>query len=171
MRSFGEIVLGVLILVLSSKVDIESALPILSFSLQSLVIVLLPQVVGLRNALLVVTAYTTLGLAGLEVFSSSPSGLDLLSSAGIGYILGFIPAMLIVGERVASWKILIVRMYVAHLVILTCGCLGLILVRNLSISQSILVGVLPFLLMAFVKSVIGSVITSLASRWGLLGIR
>ena len=63
------------------------------FTLQTLVIMLLPQIMPAREALMTVAAYVLLGCAGLPVFSSFQGGAGVLLGPTGGFIWGFVVSM------------------------------------------------------------------------------
>lgn len=66
-------------------------------TLQSLAILLIAFIYGLRLASITILGYLLLGSMGLAVFSASRSGWAMLTGATGGYLLGFALAVVVVG--------------------------------------------------------------------------
>jgi biotin transport system substrate-specific component len=123
--------------------------------------ILLPK----RAALLTILAYLLLGAAGLPVFSLARGGLYMLTGPSGGYLLGFIPAVLVLTLLLAkktqpSLLQLVKAMLPALGLIYLAGSLQLGLLMQFSIKQTLLAGVAPFILFDLAKIVI----TALLSR-------
>jgi biotin transport system substrate-specific component len=123
--------------------------------------ILLPK----RAALLTILAYLLLGAAGLPVFSLARGGLYMLTGPSGGYLLGFIPGVLVLtlllGKKTQpSLLQLATAMLPALGLIYLAGSLQLGLLMHFSIRQTLLVGVAPFILFDLAKIVI----TALLSR-------
>lgn len=146
--------LAVLILIASSKIELNTNLEFLSFSLQSLVVILLAHFLYLHIALIVVLIYVAAGLIGLPVFSSADPGILALNSSSIGYLLGFFLAVIISHGKTHAF----VKFIAAHFAILLCGSIGLILVKDLSLNAAMKNGLLVFIPAAIVKSLIAFLI-------------
>ncbi len=162
--SYLKVIAALGLLVLSSKIELDVGLPYMSFSLQSLVLIMLCPALGVARCCLIVISYLLMGWAGLPVFSSSPGGVDLLQSPGLGYLLGFLPAALIPGHPVTWWRSLM-EMMAAHVLILLCGSMGLVILLDITISRALIDGALVFTPGAMIKSVLGATLVSLLARW------
>ncbi len=153
-----RIALAILALAMSSKIEWDPGLSWLSISLQSLVLMLVPRIVGRDAALWVVLLYLVLGFCGLPVFSSSPGGLALLSSPGLGYLLGFFPAVLIAACAPTGFFRRVLAFFWAHVVILFCGVLGLYINLDVALTTSLVDGALVFVPGGIVKSLLAALI-------------
>jgi biotin transport system substrate-specific component len=93
--------------------------------------------------------YVLIGFAGMPWFSGSVSGLPI--SPTTGYILGFIPAALLVGlvtqryKQNHSFLNLIGLMMIAVSIIYTFGALYFIILMQSSIQTTLYLAVLPFI--------------------------
>ncbi len=102
--------------------------------------------------------YAGIGAAGVPWFAGSASGIGYLTGVTGGYIVGFIVAAFVIGEftdrYVASRGILpqILLMTTGIGIIYALGSLQLALVLDLSLSEAILMGALPFVPADIVKA-------------------
>lgn len=71
-------------------------------SLSILVIMLTVYILGTRDALISYTVYLLLGAVGMPVFSGFQGGLAKLAGPTGGYLIGFLPMILISG--IVIWK-------------------------------------------------------------------
>ncbi|MBM4235312.1 MAG: biotin transporter BioY [Firmicutes bacterium] len=118
-----------------------------------------------RAALLTILTYLLIGAAGMPVFSLARGGLYMLTGPSGGYLFGFIPAVLVLSlllkdQAQPSLPKLIAAMLPALGLIYLVGSLQLGLLMQLSIKQSLLVGVAPFIVFDLAKVLI----TALLSR-------
>lgn len=161
------LVVGLTLLILSAKVYIP-AFPV-PFTMQTLIVLILPVFMGKRLAMYNIALYCIIGLLGLEVFSPHVSGLMLLSSAQLGYIIGFVIATYIVGmmhSNISSLnKVQIVSyLLLAQYTIFACGVLWLAYVLK-DLPQAILLGYVPFIIWDTLKLGIAFSVTLLAQKY------
>lgn len=118
-------------------------------TLQTLVVLLLGGLVGPGAALGAVLAYVAEGLAGLPVFAHG-GGLGALLGPTFGYIVGFLPAVVIAAQARprATGAAGVLRsalvMTAADAVILACGVARLTLL--IGWEKALAAGLMPFLL-------------------------
>ena len=103
-----------------------------------------------RAALLSILAYLLIGTAGMPVFSLARGGLYILTGPSGGYLLGFIPAVLVISFLLRSRPQpsllqLVTAMLPALGLIYLVGALQLGLLMHFSIKQVFLAGVAPFI--------------------------
>ncbi|MCU0628593.1 MAG: biotin transporter BioY [Methanoregulaceae archaeon] len=116
------------------------------FTLQTL-FVLLSGAVMRRYAILPTGLYVLMGILGIPVFHNGSAGLGILLGPTGGYILGFIPGAFITGifferrERAAR----VLGIMLGDGVIFLCGMLWLSLSTGISLFNTFLIGVLPFI--------------------------
>ncbi|MHC1625903.1 MAG: biotin transporter BioY [Methanoculleaceae archaeon] len=108
---------------------------------------LLAGVVMKRRAIIPVIAYLLLGLLNLPVFHNGTAGIGVLLGPTGGYLIGFIPAVLVVG---LAYENRAPAVQVAGIVLATgliyfSGLSWLALSSGMSFSAALLVGMLPFL--------------------------
>ncbi|HWQ67714.1 MAG TPA: biotin transporter BioY [Methanospirillum sp.] len=115
-------------------------------TLQTLAI-LLTGVVMKRYAAIPLTLYLLLGAIGLPVFSKMTAGLGVLLGPTGGYLIGFIPAAVMVGLAFESRRSLIriAGIGIATLIIYAFGLTWLILSTGMDPSKAVMVGMLIFL--------------------------
>ena len=109
--------------------------------------VLLAAAVMKRHSIIPIVLYLVLGLLGLPVFHNGMAGLGVLLGPTGGYLLGFIPAVLVVGfayER-SSHLARVLGLTLATLLIYLFGISWLMLSTGMSVSAAIISGMLPFL--------------------------
>ncbi len=88
--------------------------------------------------------YLALGLLGAPIFAVSGG----LAGPTVGYLLGFVPAAMLVGWAARrGWQLprLAGAMVLATALIYTCGVVGLVLTTGIGWSAAVATGVLPFL--------------------------
>ena len=130
------------------------------FTLQTLVLALLPVALGGRDALVAVALYLLLGAAGLPVFSGMSGGAGHLLGPTGGYLWGFF-----VGTALDA---LILRLRAipepvrgvvgAALLLLTsyvCGTIQLMTVMGMGVEAALAAAVIPFVIPDVVKMLVG----------------
>ncbi len=168
-RSIARCGLCTALLVCSAWISISFG-PV-PFTLQTMVLTLLPQVLSRRDALIVVVAYVLLGLAGLPVFSSFRGGLSVLVGPTGGYIWGFIVSM-IPAAAIMHAKALPrgVRTVLGAIVLLavcyTLGTIQLMVVGSMSLPAALAAAVLPFIIPDLIKIAVSMVLARAINRGG-----
>jgi biotin transport system substrate-specific component len=94
--------------------------------------------------------YLFIGMSGLPFFSAGVAGLAILKSPTIGYIIGFFLAANVIG-RFANKPILGIAL--GSVLIYICGVVGLMLILNVTVSNAITIGVVPFIIGDAIKSI------------------
>ncbi|MCL2296757.1 MAG: biotin transporter BioY [Proteobacteria bacterium] len=162
LRAVALTVLGSLALAVSAKIQFPfGAVP---FTMQTYVVLVLGALLGKRLACASVLLYLAQGLAGLPVFAIG-GGLAYLASPTFGYLVGFLPAAMLVGHftergfgRTPASCLLL--MAAAHATLFAFGVFWLAMV--LGLKQAYWVGLHPFWLMSIVKTVLAAVTVALA---------
>lgn len=128
------------------------------FTLQTLVLALLPQVLPRRDAVLTVAVYVVLGLVGLPVFANFQGGIGALAGPTGGFIWGFIvsmvPAAAIMRAEALPMPALartVLGAAVLLLVCYACGTAQLVVLGGMSVPAALAVAVLPFIVPDAVK--------------------
>ncbi len=166
LRAVALTVLGSLALAASAKLQVP--LGPVPFTMQTYVVLVLGALLGKRLAGASVALYLLEGLAGLPVFASG-GGLAYLTSPSFGYLVGFLPAAILVGhftERgfgrtVASCLLL---MAVAHATLFVFGLLWL--APAIGLKQAYWIGLHPFWALSVFKTVLAAL--SVAWAWKTL---
>jgi biotin transport system substrate-specific component len=143
------------------------------FTLQVFCVLLTAMLLGPRLALLAVAAYLTLGLVA-PVYAGGASGLGALVGPTGGFLVGFIPAVLVTGWLVdrsapATGRLLLAGL--AGLVpIYALGATWLALQLDLGAGAAFGTGVLPFVTLDVVKAGLAAVVARslVSSPLGLL---
>ncbi len=147
--------IAVLFIAISAQLSINlpedvSMVPITG---QSFAVLILAHIMKEKWAFIIVFLYLLIGVLGAPVFSDFSSGIDSFTGPSMGYLIGFLPAVLITGtlasKQGTKFSNLLVQMLLGTLIILICGYLGLF--RFLDPSDAFIKGVKPYLLGAFVK--------------------
>ena len=92
-------ILGVLVLAISSQISVPKQPVPLTF--QSATVILIGMSCGMRLGSLIVIAYLILGTLGLPIFADLHGGISELISPRGGYLIGFIPAVMLSGYLAA----------------------------------------------------------------------
>ncbi len=120
-----------------------------------------------KKATFSVLLYLFLGIIGLPFFADFESGWSTFSGVSLGYFVGFVLAAIIIGSwsDKSSNKVgpTILRAFVATLVILLAGWIGLL--RFLSPTEAFSKGILPFLPGALIKLFLAVILVGLSRRF------
>lgn len=125
-------------------------------TLQSYAALTIGALLGARLAFLALVAYVGLGVSGLHLFANGRTGLEVLTGASGGFIVGFIVAAVLVGWLQENWaRMNIVRLLGAillgHAVIMALGAGWLAWQKGLTFAID--KGTLPFVPGAVIKSI------------------
>ncbi len=126
-----------------------------------------------RAALLTILAYLLIGAAGMPVFSMARGGLYMLTGPGGGYLIGFIPAVIITAlllekkEQPTALQLILAMLPALGLIYLF-GALQLGLLMQFSIKQTLLAGVLPFIPLDLLKIAVSAMLSRQIKRSLLL---
>lgn len=154
-------------------------------TMQTLAVLLVGGLMGPRLGTAAVAGYLALGLAGAPVFHGGLGGAALLVGPTGGYLVGFLPAALLMGLaarvalrgaqrlRPAGQLLLLAAGAVAAEVVIYClGVPWLALVGGLGLREAATVGLVPFLLGDLLKAAVavGAIRggRSAFARWGSL---
>ncbi|MDZ7597743.1 MAG: biotin transporter BioY [Desulfobacterales bacterium] len=117
--------------------------------LQNLFIMLAGLLLGPRWGTVSVGVYLLAGAFGLPVFSGGSGGLARFAGPTGGYLLGFLPAVYLIGlisrrkRRRALWDVL--AMVLGTALIYALGVSWLIVWTHMGLQKALAAGVLPFL--------------------------
>ncbi len=117
---------------------------------QTFVVLLAGLVLGSTFGAVSMLMYLFIGMSGLPFFSAGVAGLAILKSPTIGYIIGFFLAANVIG-RFANKPILGIAL--GSVLIYICGVVGLMLILNVTVSNAITIGVVPFIIGDVIKSI------------------
>jgi biotin transport system substrate-specific component len=137
-------------------------------TLQSFVLVVLG-LLGRRLVLVSVLMYLAAALLGLPVLADgrSAAGLAFFQSPGAGFLLGFVPAAILVGwlrdrataKGLVGWLLLA---FAAHVVLMLCGSAWILVHSGAAAAAAILTG--PLWIGAVMKSVLAAMIATVRTR-------
>lgn len=190
-RAAGRhMVLGVLLVVAGIGVLAASAWVSVPFypvplTMQTLSVLLVGGLLGPKRGLAAVAGYLALGLAGAPVFHGGLGGPAVLAGPTGGYLVGFLPAVLLMGlaargalaaarqlRPLGQFLVLAAGAVSAEVVIYCLGVPWLALVGGLGVREAAAVGLVPFLLGDLLKAAVavGAVRggRSALARWGSL---
>lgn len=138
---------------------------------QTLAVVLTAAALGPARGVAGQALYLLLGAVGLPVYSEATGGVDVVLGATGGYLVGFLPAALLIGLAARQGQDRCVTralpLFLAgQLVIFAVGVPWLAVAADLSPAQALDAGFSPFLLGGVVKAVIAGVL--LPGAWRLV---
>lgn len=151
------------------------------FTLQTMVLALLPVALDRTSALLAVFSYLLIGAIGLPVFAGFGAGVGTLAGPTGGFLWGFLLGMAAATalvKRLPRSLPPMARVLLAdallELVAYTCGTLQLMMVMGVGVPQALAIAVLPFIVPDIVKVVLGARLGCLVARAtrrdGFLGV-
>jgi biotin transport system substrate-specific component len=132
-------------------------------TLQTFAVVLTGAILGSRKGFLAMAVYTLMGAFGLPVFAQAKSGFPVIFGPSGGFIFGFIIAAYLIGKIIEKKEIqtyagTLGAMAIGLVVIYTLGLLQLKFVLGLSFGKAFMVGVVPYLPLEVVKTLLGAYI-------------
>jgi biotin transport system substrate-specific component len=129
------------------------------FTLQVFAVLLAGIVLGPRFGLLAVTAYLALGLV-VPVYAGGASGAGVLIGPTGGYLVGFLPGVVVVGLLAGGDAASLPRLAAAGLAgllpVYGVGATWLALQLGLSAGEAIALGVLPFVTFDAAKALLAA---------------
>ena len=159
-----KVIAGVALISLFAPIEFHFSQDI-PITLQSLLVLVVPMIIGPVWGSLAVLTYLILGFAGLPVFANGSSGLEKLWGPTGGFLLGFLIAAPVVGKMAEgrwglNWMNIALTLLTGHVLILLTGftCLG-----YQTNFEGITAKVLPLLPGLYVKILIGSAFMILAN--------
>lgn len=136
---------------------------------QTLAVVLTAAALGPARGVLGQALYLVLGAIGLPFYSEATGGIEVLAGATGGYLIGFLPAALLIGLAAQHgqdrkvWKAL--PLFVAgQAVVFAVGVPWLAVVADLTPAQALEAGFYPFILGGLVKAAIAGALLPAAWR-------
>jgi len=118
--------------------------------LQNMFVFLAGLLLGSRWGLASVGVYLLAGACGLPVFAGGMGGIGRIVGPTGGYLIGYLPAVFIVGyiskKGAARISIDIIAMICGTFVLYACGATWLKILTGMTWSKILAVGILPFLI-------------------------
>ena len=117
--------------------------------------------------------YVFAGVLGAPVFTGGEGGLEYIKTAGTaGYLLGFIVAAGLVGymaerRQDRTFPTMFTAFILGSAVIYVFGAIGLMITFEMSISEAVVAGVVPFLIGDIIKASAAGLL--LPGAWRLVG--
>lgn len=157
-REVARCGLSVALLAVASSVSL--AIGPVPFTLQTLVLAMLPIALGGRTAVISVAVWVVLGAVGLPVFSGFSGGLSHIVGPTGGFIWGFLIGMVLAAAILRISAILehareVLAVLVMLLVSYALGTLQAMVILNLDLVATLSVTVLPFVVPDAIKLVLG----------------
>jgi biotin transport system substrate-specific component len=118
--------------------------------LQNLFVLLTGLMLGSKWGLASVAVYLLAGICGLPVFAGGTGGIGKLLGPTGGYLLGYLPAVFVIGwlaEKMPPrviWHVL--ALLLGSLIVYACGVPWLKMVTGMPLSKALAVGMYPFLI-------------------------
>lgn len=139
---------------------------------QTLAVVLTAAALGPARGVTGQALYLLLGLVGLPFYSDATGGLEVVTGATGGYLIGFLPAAFLIGLAARHGQdrrpLRALLLFIAgQLVIFGVGVPWLAAVADLSAAQALEAGFYPFLIGGVVKAAIAAGV--LPGLWQALG--
>ena len=155
----GSILLAVVAVALSARVDVPLPGTPVPQSLQTLAVVVVGGLLGGHRGVLALAAYLFAGAVGLPVFAGGAAGMAVLAGPTAGYLFGFVVAAGMVGWMRDRGHLLrfvptFAVMVAAHLAILSMGWARLS--TDLGMGAAWDAGVAPFLVGGVIKSILAA---------------
>ena len=164
------ILAALFIVLMAVSAGLKLPIPLVSITMQNLVVALAGLLLGPRMGALSMAVYLFMGLAGLPVFSTG-GGIGYVLSPSIGYLVGFIPAAALTGvlackaprtgRRPAFWALLL-AVLAGLAVDYVLGVAGMYAVLNMvkgtptALLKALQAGTVPFLIGDGIKSVVAA---------------
>ncbi|PWI27053.1 BioY family transporter [Kurthia sibirica] len=132
-------------------------LPLIPITGQTFAIGLAVTILGLRYGSLSVLLYILLGAIGIPVFSGMSGGLGIITGPTGGYIIGFLPAALVMGIYLEKTRFTSSHAIIANIIgmciTLLFGAIWLKYFANLSWPAAFTSGIAPFLIVGVLKAI------------------
>ena len=118
--------------------------------LQNMFVMLSGLLLGSRWGLASVGVYLLAGACGLPVFSGGLGGISRIAGPTGGYLLGYLPAVYIIGlitEKIEQNMVFdVIAMSCGCIIIYLCGVTWLKILTGMTLSKTLAVGMYPFLI-------------------------
>lgn len=141
------------------------------FTLQTMVLAMLPAAMDRTTAVMSVVGYVLLGAVGLPVFSSFSGGVGVLAGPTGGFLWGFIFGMLLattVAHSLPSSVSPYIRALISDVALLlvsyVCGTAQLMVVGSMGVLPALTVAVIPFIVPDAIKLAVGARVGCAVSR-------
>ncbi len=165
----GLIIFGSLFVALSSQIAFYLPFTPVPITGQTLAVLLIGAVLGSKRGGLSLALYILEGLAGLPVFAGGTGGMGVLFGPTAGYLIGFIPAVILIGALSEkgfdrNWISMLLALFLGSSVIYFFGIIRLS--SFVGMQRVFLLGVAPYFVGDLLK--IGLVMILIPSCWKYL---
>ncbi len=163
-KDMALISLGTAFLAICSYISVPALFGV-SFTLQLFAIFFISGSFGIKISLCTVLLYLISGIIGLPVFSAFRSGLSVFLGASGGYLLAFIPCVLIISSSVRffgkKFPSLFISMFISLILCHTLGTLWMFTVAGVPIGSESFLGILainvfPFIIPDILKIILAT---------------
>lgn len=170
LRDLILILLGALFVAVLAQVEIPLPFTPVPITGQTFGVLLVGAALGSKRGAVSLASYLALGVFGLPFFAGGSHGLDIVTGATGGYLIGFVLSAFVIGllaerglER--SIRTSLIPFFVGTILIYICGVTWLSIVLG-SFSKAIAAGLIPFLLGDAIKLIAASLV--LPGAWKLV---
>lgn len=129
-------------------------------SLGTLALYLTVYILGMKRSVIATVIYILIGLVGVPVFSGFSAGPAKLAGPTGGYIIGYIPMMIIAGifvdRHFKNYLLSIAGLILATAILYVIGTVWLAYSAGMTPGAAIAAGVLPFIPLDLVKILIAA---------------
>lgn len=145
---FGQVIMASLVLAMGAQISITLPMSVVPFTLQTEALILISFIWGARVAAPAVLAYFIEGIMGLPVFAQGACGAASFFLPSGGYLLGFLPAAMVMGacaDRLWTKNVFsaAAAVILGQMMIFSCGLLQLSLF--IPANQLLNMGLYPFM--------------------------
>ena len=151
-KQLTRIAIAVALLIICSQITVP--LPGVPFTLQTFAVGLVASLLLPLDAFIACLVYLLLGAIGLPVFAGASGGFSAFFAATGGFLIGFIPFVLIsslLAQRFKGFWPLLASLVIGDSLAFFVGWLGLMINGHLSPGAAFLAGVAPFILIDLAK--------------------
>ena len=154
---------GIMTALLAVSAQVMLPLGPVPFTLQTLVLAMVPAVLDPATSVFTVLAYVVLGAVGLPVFAGFNGGIGALAGPTGGFLWGFVLGCALAGAlakvldgRIGAYPRSLACAAVLVLVSYVCGTVQLMALMNLDLAGALAIAVIPFVVPDAVKIAVGA---------------
>lgn len=154
---------GVMVALLAVSAQVMMPIGPVPFTLQTMVLAMVPAALDPGTAVLSVASYVLLGALGLPVFAGFNGGVGALLGPTGGFLWGFVLGSALAGlvakaleGRLAAYPRSLACAAALVLVSYACGTVQLMALMNLDLMGALAIAVTPFILPDAVKIAVGA---------------
>lgn len=146
-------------------------LPSVPLTLQVFGVVIISVILGKKLGTLSIIVFMLLGAIGLPVFASFTGGLNIITGATGGYIIGFVFMAFIIGYFIEKDKrpLVFIGAYLGLAVDYIFGVIQLKLLMGLTLEGALVAGLYPFIIKDLILAALG-IMVALSIRNRVVGV-